>query len=101
MYLTLHANEDDALVAVWVDPAVATSAMAHETTSSDGQMSMGLAAATELPAGEDVTFEPGGYHVMFDGLAEPLVDGDTFELTLEFEHAESVTVTVDVGDEAP
>ena len=46
-----------------------------------------------------VAFEPGANHVMLTDLVEPLVAGDSFELTLEFESAGSQVVTVDVRDE--
>lgn len=100
-YMTLRADSDDALVAVSVAASVAVMAMAHETTSSDGQMSMDLVDGIELPGGGEVRFEPGGHHVMLEGLAAPFADGDTFELTLDFEQAPDARVTVDVREDAP
>lgn len=61
------------------------------------EMEDGLA----LSGGETVSFEPGGYHVMLIDLADPLEVGDEFELTLEFENADSTTVTVEVRESAP
>ncbi len=55
----------------------------------------------ELTAGETVTFEPGGYHVMLLDLAEPLEVGDEFDLTLQFEDNDDVTITVPVEETAP
>ena len=101
VYMTLRADNADALVAISVDPALATTAMAHETASSDGQMSMEHSMAIDLPADDEVTFEPGGMHVMLEGLAAPLLDGDTFDLTLDFVQAADVVVEVSVRDEAP
>ena len=101
VYMEIRAEEGDSVIAVSVDPAVAMSAMAHETTSSAGQLSMDHVMGIELPAGDDIRFEPGGLHVMLEGLAEPLVAGDTFELTLDFERADDVIVEVVVSDEAP
>lgn len=54
-----------------------------------------------LTGGETVSFEPGGYHIMMLDLAGPLEAGDEFDLTLSFENADDVTVTVEVADEAP
>lgn len=101
VYMTLRADHDDALVAIAVDPAVASVAMAHETATDDEMMSMDHAMAIELPADDDVEFEPGGLHVMLEGLAAPLVDGDGFALTLDFVQADDVVVDVSVQDEAP
>jgi copper(I)-binding protein len=72
----------------------------------DGEMDMGAMVmqqimALDLPAGETVNLEPGGYHVMLIDLAEPLVEGESFEVTLDFAEAEDLTVEVVVRTEAP
>ena len=99
--MRVRAGDDDTLVGASVDPAVAADAMAHETVSSDGQLSMDDTAGVALPGGEDVAFEPGGLHVMLEDLAEPLVAGEELALTLAFEHAPDVAITVLVRDDAP
>ncbi|MDH4145126.1 MAG: copper chaperone PCu(A)C [Acidimicrobiia bacterium] len=66
-----------------------------------GAMRMQQVTGIDLPAGELVTLEPGGYHIMLLDLAEPLVAGETFELTLGFDHAPDQVVSVTVGDSAP
>ncbi len=50
----------------------------------------------ELAAGHEIAFEPGGYHIMLINLQRELVAGNTFELTLHFEHAEDLTIEVKV-----
>lgn len=68
----------------------------------DAQMRMQeLTDGLPLTAGDTVTFEPGGYHVMLVDLAEPLEVGDEVELTLDFENADDVTLTVEVAASAP
>jgi periplasmic copper chaperone A len=101
VYMSVRAADDDTLVGASVDASIATNAMAHETVSSGGQLSMDLAAGVTLPGGEDVAFEPGGLHVMLEDLAEPLVAGQELALTLAFEHAPDVAITVLVRDDAP
>jgi copper(I)-binding protein len=54
-----------------------------------------------LGAGETVTLQPGGYHLMMLGLVEPLTVGSTFDIQLVFENAGERTVTVEVRDSAP
>lgn len=67
------------------------------THQKDGQvMRMVALSSIEVPAGQTVTFAPGGLHVMLIGLAKPLKEGESFPLTLEFANAGPVTVTVDV-----
>ena len=47
-----------------------------------------------IPAGGTVALKPGSYHVMLIGLKKPLAAGDLFPLTLNFEKAGNVSVTV-------
>jgi copper(I)-binding protein len=101
VYMTLRAGEDDTLVGASVDPAVAATAMAHETVSSGGQLAMDQTTGIALPAGDDVEFGPGGHHVMLDALARPLAYGDEFNLTLAFERAPDLEITVEVREDAP
>ena len=73
-----------------------------DTGGMDPQMRMQeLVDGLPLPAGEMVTLEPGGYHVMLLDLADPLEVGDEIELTLDFESADDVTLTVEVAESAP
>lgn len=68
----------------------------HESSvDADGVMSMNpLPEGLNLMAGQVVTLEPGGLHIMLINLQKDLVAGETFELTLEFENAGSLTVPV-------
>lgn len=49
-----------------------------------------------VPAKGKVAFEPGGLHVMLLGLKDNLVEGQTIEVTLNFEKAGPITVQVPV-----
>lgn len=70
--------------------------MLHETVVMDGIASMPHAMAVPVPAGQTVALAPGGFHGMLMGLTQALATGDTFPLTLTFQTAGEVTVTVDV-----
>ena len=52
----------------------------------------------EIPAGGEVSFEPGGYHVMLLDLAEPLAVGDSLSLVLTFEEAGDVEIEAEVRE---
>jgi len=56
-----------------------------------------LVDGVEIAPGEMQTFSPGALHVMLIGLQQPLVEGDTFSLTLEFEHAGPVELDVPIA----
>ncbi len=102
-YVMLMAGaRPDALVGA--STPVAASAEVHESVSRNGVMTMRAVPSLPLPAGKMITFTPGGYHVMLMGLTKPLVAGDSFPLTLTFQNAPPVTVTVKVrplGGKAP
>lgn len=82
-FVTLTSTEDARVVAV-TTPA-ARSAQIHETRVQDGRASMGPVEALTLPAGRSVELRPGGYHVMLEGLARPLAEGDHVPLTFTIE----------------
>lgn len=66
-----------------------------------GAMVMQQVATIALPAGETVTLEPGGYHLMFIDLVAPLEVGQSFTVTLTFAEAGEREVTFEVRDSAP
>lgn len=73
-----------------------------EMSGETGAMRMQeLSDGLALTAGEMVSFEPGSYHVMLPELTAPLESGDEFELTLDFENADDVTIAVEIADAAP
>jgi periplasmic copper chaperone A len=96
VYLTIDNGGDaDRLVAASTDAADDVSLMggggADVSSHTAGQVPVDLA----VPSGT-TTFEPGGRHVMLDGLVRPLRPGDRVALTLRFERAGTRTVDVDV-----
>jgi copper(I)-binding protein len=79
----------------------ASSDTTETTMAGMGQMTMRPIDSLELPAGETVTLEPGGYHIMLIDLVAPLETGQEIEVTLTFESAGERTITVPVQDDAP
>ena len=94
-YLTVVSDADDSLVGA--STPVAKEIMVHATeTDEDGVGRMKHLPQVDLPAGEAVTFAPGGMHLMLTGLSGKLVEGSTLPLTLRFETAGEITVDVPV-----
>jgi copper(I)-binding protein len=94
MMITNNGESDDRLVAV---ESAFPNTMIHETQMQDGIMKMRHQGnGVVIPAGETVTFEPGGLHVMFMGLEAPLKDGEQTPATLVFEKAGTVEVMFNV-----
>jgi periplasmic copper chaperone A len=118
LQISNSTGADDALVAVRVGSDIAAAAELHETYQKsadpdgegdmdEGDMGDGPApmagmrevSSIPVPAGETVELRPGGLHVMLLDLTEGLAPGDEFPLTLEFEQAGEVTVTVEVRED--
>jgi periplasmic copper chaperone A len=93
-YVTIRSSTADKLVAV--SSPVAKRAELHTMSMSGMVMKMRPIADIDIPAGQAVTLQPGGMHIMLVGLAKPLQTGQTFPLTLTFEKAGSRTVNVAV-----
>lgn len=68
----------------------------HTHRSEGGVMQMRQVQAVDIPSGGSVELQPGGFHVMLMDLKQPLREGEPFVLTLEFERAGRVEVTVPV-----
>ena len=68
----------------------------HETVDENGVKKMRPVSSIAIGPEKPVLFAPGGYHVMLTGLTQALKPGQTFPLTLTFEHAGAVTVDVNV-----
>lgn len=72
------------------------SVMLHRTTTdASGMSGMSPVDGIHVPAGGTVTLEPGGFHMMIDGLA-PVAVGGKVELHLVFEQAGEIVVDAEV-----
>src|SRR4029450_5295932 len=69
----------------------------HEMAMNNGGMTLGpRGKGVPVEAGKTVKLAPGGYHLMLMDLKIPLKQGDKVPLTLEFEKAGKVTLSLDV-----
>ena len=96
-FMMLHnmGKEDDRLIGA--RSPISGRTEVHTTKMTDGVMKMiHLKEGIEVKAGETVMLKPGGYHVMFMGLKEPMSEGKTFPVTLIFQKAGEVEVMVSV-----
>jgi len=87
-------SNDDRLLSAESD--IAQAVELHKTTMVDDVMKMTPQEFVPVPAAEQVIFKPGDLHVMLINLIEQLNVGDRFELTLNFEVAGEVILTVTV-----
>ena len=100
---TNHTDQDITIVGGSAE--IASMVETHEVVMADGEMKMQRKdGGIVIPAGESLTLEPGGLHIMLMGLKEAILDGDKVTLTIDFDGYEDQTVTWDAktslaGDE--
>ncbi len=96
-YLTIENKGAVADRLVAISSEAAGKIEVHEMAMNNGVMKMRpLDKALTIDPGKTVTLAPGGYHLMMMDLKAPLKQGDKVPLTLEFEKAGKVAVTLDV-----
>jgi len=104
-YLTIEnkGSTPDRLIGGSAD--VAAKVEMHEMSMKNGVMTMRpLDKGLTIEPGKTVKLAPGGYHLMMMDLKGPLKQGDKVPVTLEFEKAGKVAVSLDVhgvGAQAP
>lgn len=95
MMIHNHADQDDRLISAQSD--VAKRVELHTHRNEDGVMKMTkLEDGMSIPAGGMHALKRGGDHVMFMGLTRSLEHGDVIALTLNFEKAGEISLTVPV-----
>jgi periplasmic copper chaperone A len=104
-YLTIEnkGSTPDRLIGGSAD--VADKIQVHEMAMNNGVMTMrSLDNGLTIEPGKTVKLAPGGYHLMMLDLKGPLKQGDKVPVTLEFEKAGKVKLSLDVqgvGAQAP
>ncbi len=96
-YLTIQnkGSTADRLVGGAAD--VADKVQVHEMATTNGVMTMRpLDKGLSIEPGKTVKLAPGGYHLMLLALKSPLKQGDKVPVTLEFEKAGKVKLSLDV-----
>ena len=99
-YFTVMNNGKTADRLVSVETAAARRAGLHTHIMDGDVMKMRPVEAIEIAPSAMVALKPGGGHVMMMGLESPLDKGKAFTLTLAFENAGPVDVTVHIAGAA-
>lgn len=99
-YMQIENTGDNDLRLIAAESPVANQVEIHETSIEDDVMRMReLENGLDVPAGESVLLEQGGFHVMLMALTRELVPGDALPLTLIFavvEDGEATDETVSI-----
>ena len=86
---------------VGVETERAGNAMLHRSVVEDGVAKMRHVDAIGVPPGGSARLEPGGLHVMLMGVSPPLEAGENVSVTLVFERAGEVVLSVPVRMSPP
>jgi len=99
MSIMNHGDTDDQLIAAATDVAARVELHTH-TEDENGVMRMReVEGGIPIPAGETTVLQRGGLHVMLMGLTEGLEQGEEIEVTLTFQNAGDMTLTIPVDNE--
>src|SRR5215211_9160687 len=99
VYFVIRSSEADEIVGVSSDMAEAVEI--DVSMMSGDVMEMHQLESVPLGAGEQVTFEPGGLHIMLIRLKQDLKTGDEFKITLHFKSSQDLLLSVPVRDTLP
>ncbi|MFI4964674.1 MAG: copper chaperone PCu(A)C [Caulobacterales bacterium] len=90
MVLANHSRAPNVLEKV--ESPIAARVEMHASAMAGGVMSMKKVEKVPVPAGGQITFGPGAYHLMFIGLTRTLKPGDEAPATLSFASGAKVSV---------
>lgn len=98
IFVTLHNPQTapDKLIGAATDKAAIAEIHESYVDEADGTMQMRKAESVEIQPNQQVELKPGSFHIMLIDLTAPLVDGETFNVTLKFQNAGDVVVPVTV-----
>ena len=96
-YMTLQNTGDAPVTVTGLRTELAMMPMIHtSTTDAQGVNRMSHLEQVEIAAGETVALEPGGLHVMLMDLQRPMIEGESFTLSLILADGEEITVEVPI-----
>ncbi|MBF0193671.1 MAG: copper chaperone PCu(A)C [Magnetococcales bacterium] len=94
MLIKNHTIHNDKLISASANVSERTELHTH--LNENGIMKMRKVEHINLPKYEQVALKPGGFHIMFINLNNPLKEGDKFPVALEFKKAGKIEVQVEV-----
>ncbi len=98
-YLMLHNHSASADELLGASSDIAEAVEVHlSQMGPNGEMQMLPQKSVSLAAGEEVNFQPGGYHIMLIGLKKDLKAGDTFQVVLHFKTHADIALEVTVQE---
>jgi copper(I)-binding protein len=101
IYLIIHNHSDSLDEIIGASSEIADLVEIHKTEEdANGMMQMNLQSSVPLPVNAEISFQPGGLHIMLTGLKQDLKVGDTISITLHFKTHADMVLSVPVVDAA-
>ncbi|MDN6298277.1 MAG: copper chaperone PCu(A)C [Halomonas sp.] len=98
-YLDISVDGESPAVLIGASSPASESVEIHDMDMNDGVMQMRPVKQLEITPESPVRMRPGGgYHLMLMQLDQPLAEGDSFPLTLEFAKRGEIEVEVWIQD---
>ncbi|SRR6266566_1724207 len=95
-YMTVKNSGASADRLLGATTSVADKVQFHKETTDNGVSRMQEVPSVNIEPGAQITFKPGEMHMMMVGLKQPLKEGQSLPMTLQFEKAGSIAVTVSI-----
>jgi len=101
IYLTIVNRSSGADRLINVATPIAKRATLHRTVEENGMTGMRPVESLDIPVNGKVVLEPGGRHIMLEGLAARPAPGEAITLTLRFDRAGEMAVEIPVRQGPP
>ncbi|HEV3241245.1 MAG TPA: copper chaperone PCu(A)C [Casimicrobiaceae bacterium] len=98
VFLTVDNFGNTADRLVRASTPIAAGVALHQMALEGGLMKMRAVPSVEVMPGGRLELRPNGYHLMLLDLKQPLKAGERFPLSLTFEHAGTILISVWVED---
>lgn len=96
-YMTLRNIGPEPVVVTGLRTDLAMMPMIHATTTdAQGVTRMSHMEEVQIPAGETVALAPGGLHVMLMDLQRPMVEGESYSLSVIFADGTEASIEVPI-----
>ncbi|MEM1372210.1 MAG: copper chaperone PCu(A)C [Pseudomonadota bacterium] len=96
-YMSLTNTGDTAVIVTGLRTDLAMMPMIHtSSTDEQGVTRMSHMDRLEIGAGETVALAPGGLHVMLMDLQRPMVEGESYTLSLDLQNGDEISVEVPI-----
>jgi copper(I)-binding protein len=96
-YFSIQNSSDTDQILIGASADFATKAEIHNHILVDDMMRMQQQSEVVIKPRETLQFAPGGLHIMLFGLKQPLLEGQSVEISVQTQDGESIIITANVA----